>query len=129
MNWEAFGRMNLSAQLRYEQTAHDRGLILHLTGKADLTAVPKMRELLRQLLARHLVLLIIDLSGVTFLNTPFWAAFQRYNQDGAPKSRLVIAGMNPGLTAAFDILMLGGESLADTGIQVYETWQQAAGGV
>lgn len=120
--------MNLSAQLRCEQIAHDRVVRLHLTGKADLMAVPKMRELLRQLLARQFPLVIVDLSQVTFLNTPFWAAFQRYNLDGAPTSRLVIAGMNSGLRAAFDILMLGDASGDASGIEVYETWQQAAAG-
>jgi hypothetical protein len=121
--------MNLSQHLRCEERPHDRGLVLHLTGKADLMAVPKMRELLKRLLSRRLDLLIIDVSEVTFLNTPFWAAFQRYNLDGAPTSRLVIAGMSSGLRAAFDILMLGGAAGDDTGIEVYETWQQAVAGI
>jgi anti-anti-sigma regulatory factor len=118
--------MNLSQHLTCETTRDEQGVVvLHLVGKADTIAAPKMRTLLKQLLAERVYLVVVDLANVTFLNTPFWAAFQRYNLDGSPSSRLVLAGMSPGLKSAFEIVMLGDASDDEPAIKTYETWNLA----
>ena len=66
--------MNLSPHLLCEDEAHPRGKILKFAGEADFIAVPAVRQLLKRLLTQHIQFLIVDLSAVTFLNTPFWAA-------------------------------------------------------
>lgn len=123
--------MNLSPHLSYEEEAQQSGgKVLKFSGEADFLAVPSVRQLLKGLLAQKLPLLIVDLSGVTFLNTPFWAAMQRYQLDGHPHSRLAICGMNEALRAAFDINGVGLESAEGGRIAVYATLEEAkaAGG-
>ena len=112
--------MNLSPHLRCEEEVHPRGKILRFAGEADFLAVPAVRQLLKGLLTLHIPFLIVDLSGVTFLNTPFWAALQRYQLDGHPDSRLALCGMNEALRAAFDINGVGLESAEGGCIAVYD---------
>lgn len=117
--------MNLSPHLGYEDESHARGKVLKFAGEADFLAVPAVRQLLKGLLGQKIPLLIVDLSGVTFLNTPFWAAMQRYQLDGHPHARLAICGMNEALRAAFDINGVGLESAEGGRIAVYDTLEAA----
>ena len=112
--------MNLSPHLLCEEEAHPRARILRFAGEADFLAVPAVRQLLKRLLNQHIPFLIVDLSEVTFLNTPFWAAMQRYQLDGHPNSRLALCGMNEALRAAFDINGVGLGSAEGGGIAVYD---------
>src|SRR5215475_15516951 len=117
--------MNLSPHLVCEEETHPRAKILRFAGEADFLAVPAVRQLLKRLLNQHIEFLIVVLSGVTFLNTPFWAAMQRYQLDGHPDSRLALCGMNEALRAAFDINGVGLESAEGGCISVYETLDSA----
>src|SRR5947199_2690060 len=117
--------MNLSPHLLCEEEMHPRGKILRFAGEADFLAVPAVRQLLKRLLTQHIPFLIVDLSGVTFLNTPFWAALQRYQIDGHPNSQLALCGMNEALRAAFDINGVGLGSAEGGCIAVYETLDSA----
>jgi len=117
--------MNLSPHLLCEEKAHPRGKILKFAGEADFLAVPAVRQLLKRLLTQHIPFLIVDLSGVTFLNTPFWAAMQRYQLDGHPDARLALCGMNEALKAAFVINGVGLGSAEGGGIAVYDHLEAA----
>ena len=117
--------MTLSPHLRCEEEVHPRGKILRFVGEADFLAVPAVRQLLKRLLTQHIPFLIVDLSDVTFLNTPFWAALQRYQIDGHPNLRLALCGMNEALRAAFDINGVGLESAEGGGIAVYDHLEAA----
>jgi hypothetical protein len=117
--------MNLSPHLVCEEEMHPRAKILRFAGEADFLAVPAVRQVLKKLLDQHIPLLIVDLSLVTFLNTPFWAAMQRYQLDGHPDSRLALCGMNDALRAAFDINGVGLESAEGGGIAVYDHLKEA----
>jgi anti-anti-sigma regulatory factor len=117
--------MNLSPHLVCEEKAHPRGKILRFAGEMDFLAVPAVRQFLKRLLSQHIPFLIVDLSGVTFLNTPFWAAMQRYQLDGYPDSRIALCGMNEALRAAFDINGVGLESAEAGGIAVYDRLEAA----
>ena len=120
--------MNLSPHLLCEEEIHPQGKILRFAGEADFLAVPPVRQLLRRLLNQRIPFLIVDLSGVTFLNTPFWAAMQRYQLDGHPDSRLALCGMNEALRAAFDINGVGLESTEGGRIAVYDDLAAALAG-
>jgi anti-anti-sigma regulatory factor len=117
--------MNLSPHLVCEETAHPRGKILRFVGETDFVAVPAIRQFLKGLLSQHIPFLIVDLSRVTFLNTPFWAAMQRYQLDGYPKSRIALCGLNEALRAAFDINGVGLESAEGACIAVYDHLEAA----
>jgi len=117
--------MNLSPHLLCEEEAHPRGKVLRFMGETDFVAVPAIRQFLKKLLSEHIPFLIVDLSGVTFLNTPFWAAMQRYQLDGYPKSRIALCGLNEALRAAFDINGVGLESAEAGGIAVYDHLEAA----
>jgi anti-anti-sigma factor len=112
--------MNLSPHLTCEEETHSKAKVLRFAGEADFLAVPAVRQLLKRLVNQHIPFLIVDLSGVTFLNTPFWAAMQRYQLDSHPDSRLALCGMNDALRAAFDINGVGLESEGSGGIAVYD---------
>jgi len=117
--------MNLSPHLLYEEETRSWGRILRFAGEADFLAVPAVWQLLKRLLGKHIPLLVVDLSGVTFLNTPFWAAMQRYQLDGHPDSRLALCGMNEVLRAAFDINVVGLESIEGGCVAVYDHLEAA----
>lgn len=117
--------MNLSPHLQCEEEAHPHGKVLRFTGEADFLAVPAVRQLLKGLLTQRIPILIVDLSGVTFLNTPFWAAMQRYQLDGHPHSRLALCGMNEALRAAFDINGVGLDSGDGGCIAVHDNLEAA----
>ena len=117
--------MNLSPHLVCEEAAHPRGKILKFAGETDFVAVPAIRQFLKGLLSQHIPFLIVDLSGVTFLNTPFWAAMQRYQLDGYPGSRIALCGLNEALRAAFDINGVGLESANGATIAVYDHLEAA----
>ena len=117
--------MNLSPHLKCDEEAHAKGKILKFHGEADFLAVPAVRQLLKGLLSHKLPVLIVDLTEVTFLNTPFWAAMQRYQLDGHPRSRLALCGMNEALRAAFDINGVGLDSAEGGCIAVYDNLEAA----
>jgi anti-anti-sigma regulatory factor len=117
--------MNLSPNLLCEEEPHSQGKVLKFAGEADFLAVPAVRQLLKRLLTQHIPFLIVDLSAVTFLNTPFWAAMKRYQLDGHPDSQLALCGMNEALRAAFDINGVGLGSAEGGCIAVYETVDSA----
>jgi anti-anti-sigma regulatory factor len=127
-HWETVEKnaaMNLSPHLLCEEEAHPSGKILRFIGKTDFLAVPAVRQFLKRLLSQHIPFLVVDLSGVTFLNTPFWAAMQRYQLDGHPGSRIALCGLNDALRAAFDINGVGLESAEAGGIAVYDNLEAA----
>lgn len=117
--------MNLSPHLLCEEETYSWGRILRFAGEADFLAVPAVWQLLKGLLGKHIPLLVVDLSGVTFLNTPFWAAMQRYQLDGHPGSRLALCGMNEVLRATFDINVVGLESIEGGCVAVYDHLEAA----
>jgi anti-anti-sigma regulatory factor len=117
--------MNLSPHLKCDEENHAKGKVLRFSGEADFIAVPAVRQLLKGLVGQKLPYLVVDLSGVTFLNTPFWAAMQRYQLDGHPHSRLALCGMNEALRAAFDINGVGLESAEGGCIAVYDNLEAA----
>jgi anti-anti-sigma regulatory factor len=117
--------MNLSPHLRCDEENHAKGKILRFHGEADFIAVPAVRQLLKGLVGQKLPYLVVDLTGVTFLNTPFWAAMQRYQLDGHPDSQLALCGMNEALRAAFDINGVGLESAEGGCIAVYDNLEAA----
>ena len=99
--------------------------VLPLEGQIDLNVSAKVAETISELIEDKPARLVVDLSGVTFLNTPFWAAMQRYQIDGHPNSRLALCGMNEALKAAFDINGVGLGSAEGGCIAVYETLDSA----
>jgi anti-anti-sigma regulatory factor len=102
-----------------------QGKALVLSGEADYVAVPALWDLLHELLTEKLPLLVIDLTAVTFLNTPVWAALQVYQREGFPDSRLAICGMSDAIAAAFDINGVGEEVDQGGRIAIYPTYEDA----
>ena len=117
--------ISLSSLLQYTLQTWDGGVTLALNGEADYVAVPAMRRLLNDLQDKKLPLLIVDLTDVTFLNTPFWAALQVYQLKGQPRSRLAVCGMNESLTAAFNLNGVGDASEEGNRVHVYGTCDEA----
>lgn len=111
----------LSNILDYSITPLRTGKVLVLSGEADYVAVPALWDLLNMLLSEKLPLLVIDLTAVSFINTPIWAALQVYQKDGYPTSGLAVCGMSDSIAAAFDMCGVGEELDQGGKIAIYPT--------
>jgi len=116
---------HLSSILDCEILPLAKGKALVLSGEADYVAVPALWDVLHELLGERLPLLVIDLTAVTFLNTPVWAALQVYQKEGYPDSRLAVCGMSDSIAAAFDINGVGEEVDHGGCIAIYSTIAEA----
>ena len=117
--------MNLSPHLRCEEEAHPRGKILRFAGEADFLAVRQVASCSRGCYTQKIPFLIVDLSGVTFLNTPFWAAMQRYQLDGHPDSRARAVRHERGAARRLRHQRCGPGSTEGGGIAVYDYLEAA----
>lgn len=81
-------------------------VLLKMRGAADLLAFEKIEAAINEL-GNRVLLLVVDLEGVEFINTPVWALFCQY-ADAAMESgrRVVVAGMSDKVKAAYEMMGL-----------------------
>ena len=85
----------------------ERGHLVVLEGEADLSAVPSLQSVMRGLIAEKVSCLVIDFSGVTFVNTPIWAVLVEYYQHtDDTEVKFAIAGLQERVEASFTIVRL-----------------------
>ena len=65
--------MKPAAQLKIDEKIDGRDRILSLHGSADILSMPAVQELLARYGKEDVRLLLIDLSGTDFINSPVWA--------------------------------------------------------
>ncbi|MFV1995246.1 MAG: STAS domain-containing protein [Verrucomicrobiales bacterium] len=94
--------------MNFQETKNGNTLILALEGEADLATAPVFQEKMREKIKENPAALVLDFSGVTFVNTPIWAVVVEYYQH-AHKSNtgLAIAGLVDRVEASFNIVRLG----------------------
>ncbi len=86
----------------------DGGWLIELAGDADLAALPTLQNALRARREATTPWLVVDFSGVTFVNTPAWAALIEYYQwTQKAGTRLALAGLQGRALLSFETVQLG----------------------
>ena len=86
----------------------DQGSIIVLEGEADLAAVPLFQEAMRARAENRTPRVVVDFTGVTFVNTPIWAVVVEHYQAASKASTgFALAGLNGRVAASFEIVRLG----------------------
>ena len=93
--------------MRLKETLEEGIEVLVLAGEIDLHYAPVLRALLQAKIAARSPALILDLSGVTFIDSSGLAAIIEYFRDAADHGGvLCLAGMNDTLQTIFEIVRL-----------------------
>jgi anti-sigma B factor antagonist len=91
--------------MRLKERQEDGVTIFALTGAIDLHYVPTLRSLFQSRLHERCPALIVDLSGVDFIDSTGLATLIEYHRDaGAHGGIFCLAGINPNLKAIFDVV-------------------------
>ena len=106
--WAKPGISSIVAQMNLEEVSDERGAVIRLEGEADLAAVPLFQEAMRAKASAAEPRLVVDFSGVTFVNTPIWAVLVEYYQATTENgTSFAVAGLQPRVAASYDIVRLG----------------------
>ncbi len=86
--------MKRAAQLRIDEKIDGQDRILSFQGSADILSMPAVQELLSRYSKEDIRLLVIDLSGTDFINSPVWAVITLYARKRRDETRVAIVGMS-----------------------------------
>jgi anti-sigma B factor antagonist len=93
--------------MRLKEIVDDGIDVFALEGEIDLHYAPVLRSLLQSKISDHCRALVLDLSGVTFIDSSGLAAIIEYFRDsGDCDGVLCLAGMNDTLQTVFEIVRL-----------------------
>lgn len=94
-------------RLLKESTEHGVD-ILHLAGDIDMHFAPALRALLQAKAKSHCPALLLDISGVEFIDSSGIAAILEYLRDATNfEGRFCIGGLTPSLRTIFEVVGLG----------------------
>jgi anti-anti-sigma factor len=103
--------MKRAAQLRISEKAEGQDRILSFQGSADILSMPAVQEILSRYSREEIRLLLIDLSGTEFINSPVWAVITLYARKRRDQSRVAIIGMSERIKGSFEMMGLQKELL------------------
>ena len=98
--------MKRAAQLKIDEKIDGRVRILSFQGSADILSMPAVQELLLRYSKEDIRLLLIDLSGTDFINSPVWAVITLYARKRRNETRVAIVGMSQRITGSFEMMGL-----------------------
>jgi anti-anti-sigma factor len=98
--------MKQAAHLRIDEKIDGRDRILSFQGSADILSMPAAQELLTRYAKEDIRLLVIDLSGTDFINSPVWAVITLYARKRANGTRVAIVGMSARIKGSFEMMGL-----------------------
>ncbi len=94
--------------MKLQETEDPRGTIIALEGEADLAAVPAFQKKMRAKAGDQTPALVLDFTGVTFVNTPIWAVVVEYYQAATHSgTQFAVAGLTGRVAASYEIVQLG----------------------
>ena len=99
-------RMKRAVQLRIDEKIEGRDRILSFKGSADILSMPAVQELLSRYSKEDIRLLVIDLSGTDFINSPVWAVITLYARKRRNEARVAIVGMSQRIKGSFEMMGL-----------------------
>ena len=93
--------------MRLNEVVEDGGAVFYLQGEIDLHYSPVLRSLFQSKIKARCPVLILDLSGVDFIDSTGLAAVIEYFRDAAEyEGILCLTGLNETLKAIFEVVML-----------------------
>src|ERR1044071_8801041 len=93
--------------MRLKERHEDGVTIFALSGAIDLHYVPTLRSLFQSRLHERCAALIVDLTGVDFIDSTGLATLIEYHRDaGAHGGIFCLAGINENLKAIFDVVQI-----------------------
>jgi anti-anti-sigma factor len=98
--------MKRAAQLKIDEKIDGRVRILSFQGSADILSMPAVQELLLRYSKEDIRLLLIDLSGTDFINSPVWAVITLYARKRRNETRVAIVGMSQRIKGSFEMMGL-----------------------
>jgi anti-anti-sigma factor len=98
--------MKRAAQLKIDEKIDGRDRILSFQGSADILSMPAVQELLLRYSKEDIRLLLIDLSGTDFINSPVWAVITLYARKRRNETRVAIVGMSQRIKGSFEMMGL-----------------------
>ena len=105
-------RMKRAAQLRISEKIDGQDRILSFQGSADILSMPAIQALLARYGREEIRLLVIDLSGTEFINSPVWAVITLFARKRRNQVRVAIIGMSERIKGSFEMMGLQKELLA-----------------
>ena len=98
--------MKRAAHLKIDEKIDGRNRILSFEGSADILSMPAVQELLSRYSKEDIRLLVIDLSGTDFINSPVWAVITLYARKRRNEARVAIVGMSQRIKGSFEMMGL-----------------------
>jgi anti-anti-sigma factor len=98
--------MKRAAHLTIDEKIDGRDRILSFQGSADILSMPAVQELLSRYSKEDIRLLVIDLSGTDFINSPVWAVITLYARKRHNEARVAIVGMSKRIEGSFEMMGL-----------------------
>ena len=98
--------MKRAAQLKIDEKIEGRDRILSFHGSADILSMPAVQVLLLRYSKEDIRLLLIDLSGTDFINSPVWAVITLYARKRRNETRVAIVGMSQRIKGSFEMMGL-----------------------
>src|SRR6266403_1805549 len=93
--------------MRLNELVEDGGHVFYLQGEIDLHYSPVLRSLFQSKIKARCPVLILDLSGVDFIDSTGLAAVVEYFRDAAEyEGILCLTGLNETLKAIFEVVNL-----------------------
>jgi anti-anti-sigma factor len=109
--------MKRGAQLRIDEKIDGQDRILSFQGSADILAMPVVQDFLSRYSKEDIRLLLIDLSGTDFINSPVWAVITLYARKRRNEVRVAIVGMSKRIKGSFEMMGLQNELKAFADIE------------
>ena len=82
-------------------------VVLAISGEIDLHASPQLRSELREILAGKALVLLVDFSGVEYIDSSGLATFIEYVREAAASGgKLALFGLKPKVRTIFDLVRL-----------------------
>jgi anti-anti-sigma factor len=98
--------MKRPAQLSIDEKVEGRDRILSFRGSADILAMPAVQGILTRYAKDDIRLLLIDLSGTEFINSPVWAVITLFARKRQNECRVAVVGMSPRIRGSFEMMGL-----------------------
>jgi len=93
--------------MQWRELAMDGVLILELSGEIDLQHSPEMRQLLQARAAQRIPALLLDFTGVKYIDSSGLATLIEYYQSSrAYDGKIIVAGLSHRVRSIFELVRL-----------------------
>jgi anti-anti-sigma factor len=98
--------MKRPAQLSIDEKVDGHDRVLSFRGSADILAMPAIQAFLNRYAKEDVRLLLVDLSGTDFINSPVWAVITLFARKRKKECRVAVVGMSDRIRGSFEMMGL-----------------------